>query len=177
MRLAAALAAVVAAAGPAWADDLLAVEIGQAGSVDSTDQAGPVSPPANGNLVGSAPRRHDGFTTLGTYIGAHYCLSFGFEFRAPNLPPPVSMNVEMQLDHPLWTRPGGRTSTQEHFSDTLSSAWGYHGYALEESWTMVPGVWQFTVKSGNTVLATQRFNVTVAPGLVFPAGGCAAPTS
>ncbi len=177
MRALAAMALGVVTTGPAWSQDFMAVEIGRVGSADIADQSGPVFSPSNGNLVGSAQRRHAGFSHLGSDVDAKFCLSFGFEFRAPNLPGPAAMAVEMQLDHPPWTSPDGRSSVQEHFSDTLSSAWGYHGYALEESWTMTPGVWQFTIKSGDTVLATQRFDLTVAPGQVFPGGGCAAPIS
>ena len=168
---------LVAAAMPARAQDVLAVEIGQFGVVQRSGQDGPEVPPEPGNLVGSSYQRGDEFLHLGSDIDAHFCLSFGLRLRMPNLPPPLTMKTTIEIEHPLWTRPDGVQGTKERFASVLSSQWGYTGYSLDESWTMEPGTWRFTVYLDDRVLAQQDFQLTVQPGQVFPPGGCGAPTS
>ena len=55
--------------------------------------------------------------------------------------------------------------------------WSYTGYGLEESWTLTPGTWRFTVLYEGKTLATQSFELQVDPGQPFPTEGCAAPVS
>jgi hypothetical protein len=176
--LAAAVATfLLATSTPAWSQEVLAVEIGSVGVVQKTGPDGPELPPEPGNLVGSSYQKGDDFTHLGSDVDAHFCLSFGFRVRMPNLPPPLTMRTTIEIEHPLWTRPDGLKGTRERFPSVLSSQWGYTGYSLDESWTMVPGTWRFTVYLDDRVLARQSFELTVEPGQVFPAGGCGAPTS
>ena len=167
---------VFLAPAPARAQ-VLAVEIGQAGEVEAADPDPPSSPPAGNNLVGSSPQSPKRYIHLGGDITAKFCTLFGFQFRAPNLPPPLEVPVTIVLDHPLWTRPDGRTGTQERYTNVLRNSWSYSGYHLEESWTLVPGTWRFTVMFGDSVLATQSFELTVPPGQTFPEAGCAPATS
>ncbi len=169
-------ATVPLAAGSARANPL-EVEIGRIGEVTAAD-AGPTTPPLPGNVVGSTPVLDPRYVTQGPEVEGAFCKQFGFEFRARNLPAPLSMPVEVRLDHPLWTLPDGRTSTREvNGSGIDSDHWTYSGYTLEESWSLVPGTWTFSVMAGGAVLATASFNVTVEPGQHMPEGGCAAPTS
>ena len=175
MRAAVPVLAALLAAGPAAAQ-VLDVEIGRVGVVEPTETDVPETPPADGNLVGSSPQRPARFTKLGSAIDARFCMLFGFEFRAPNMPAPLEFPVVVQLDHPLWTRPDGRSGTQERFHNLLTSEWSYTGYHLEESWTLVPGTWRFTVLTGDKVLATQSFELSVAPGQSLPTN-CGAPVS
>jgi hypothetical protein len=175
------LALVVAAtamvtAGAARAQ-VLAVEIGQAGQIEAADPDPPALPPAGSNLVGSSQQSPKRYIHIGSDIDAKFCTLFGFEFRAPNLSPPLEVPVTIVLDHPVWNRPDGRSGTQERYTNMLRSTWSYSGYHLEESWTLVPGTWKFTVMLGNSVLATQSFELTVAPGQTFPQAGCGAPVS
>ena len=164
------------AAAPAPAQ-VLAVEIGRVGVIEPTDPDPPTVPPSGDNLVGSSAQRPKRYLSAGGAIDAHYCTLFGFEFRAPNLPEPLTMPVTVQLDHPAWTRPDGRSGTRERYPNVLHQDWSYSGYHLEENWTLVPGIWTFTVLMGDTVLAAQSFDVKVAPNEKFPAGGCGAPLS
>ena len=110
---------------------------------------------------------------MGSDVDAKFCLLFGFQFRAPNLPPSMAFPVTVQLDHPLWTRPDGRTGTREVYPNVLTSDWSYAGYELDESWTLVPGTWRFTIFVGHAVLATQTFELSVEPGQTLGADGCA----
>ena len=168
-------AVLLAAAGPVA--NPLAVEIGRIGEV-AAPESGPTVPPRPGNVVGSTPVDSPKFVALGPDIQGAYCKQFGFEFRARNVPVPLAMPVEIQLDHPLWSLPDGRTSTREVNDSAVSSDhWSYSGYTLEEPFSLVPGPWTFSVLSGTTVLATVSFNVTVEPGQKLPSAGCAAPTS
>jgi hypothetical protein len=176
MRAAALGLLALAAVAPAKAQ-VLAVEIGQAGQIEPADPDPPADPPMGSNLVGSSPQRPKRYIHLGPEINAKFCTLFGFEFRAPNLPAPLEVPVTVQLDHPLWTRPDGRTGTRERYPNILRNRWAYTGYDLEETWTLVPGTWRFSVMLGDTVLASQSFELTVEPGQVFPAGGCGAPLS
>ena len=176
MRAALAGLMVMLAAAPVRAQ-VLAVEIGQAGVIEPSDPDPPAAPPAGDNLVGSSPQSPKRYIHLGSDVDARFCTLFGFEFRAPNLPAALEVPVTIVLDHPLWTRPDGRTGTQERYSNTLRNTWSYSGYHLEESWTLTPGTWVFTVMLGDAVLARQSFELTVPPGQVFPAAGCAAAVS
>ena len=157
--------------------DQLIVRIGRAGEV-ATVEAGPSQPPLPGNVAGSTPVHDPKFLQLGTEIDGTPCRQFGLEFRAVNLPPGVSVPVTVQLSHPLWTRPDGQSGTVEtNVSDVTGNRWTYVGYTLEESWSMVPGTWTFTISQGPRVLATTSFNVSVEPGQTVPVEGCSAPTS
>jgi len=176
MRPALAVLALTLAAHPVQAQ-VLAVEIGQVGTIEPADPDPPTIPPEGGNLVGSSAQKPKRYLHLGNQIDAKYCTLFGFEFRAPNLPAPLTMPVTVQLDHPLWVRPDGRSGTRERYPNVLHQDWSYSGYHLEESWTLVPGTWTFSVMMGDTVLASQSFDLKVDPGQKFPAGGCGAPLS
>jgi hypothetical protein len=164
------------AAAPARAQ-VLAVEIGRAGMIEPSDPDPVALPPTGGNLVGSSAQSPKRYIHLGPDVDAKFCMLFGFEFRAPNLPPPLEVPVTVVLDHPLWVRPDGKSGTQERYPNILRGTWSYSGYHLEESWTMVPGTWRFTVMMGDSVLASQEFELTVAPGQKFPEMGCAPATS
>ena len=90
------------------------------------------------HLVGSSPQSPKRYIHLGGDITAKFCTLFGFQFRAPNCAP-LEVPVTIVLDHPLWTRPDGRTGTQVRYTNVLRNSWSYSGYHLEESWTLVPG--------------------------------------
>ncbi len=171
LALAAAFAALPARA------QVLAVEIGRAGTIEPSDPDPVAVPPTGGNLVGSSAQSPKRYIHLGRDVDAKFCSLFGFEFRAPNLPAPLEVPVTVVLDHPLWNRPDGKSGTQERYPNVLRGTWSYSGYHLEESWTMVPGIWRFTIMLGDSVLASQEFDLTVAPGQTFPAMGCAPATS
>ena len=175
MSMARLAVAALLAAGPLQAQ-VLAVEIGRVGAIEPTAADAPSSPPTGDNLVGSSPHSPKQFTHPGSGIAARFCTMFGFEFRAPNLPAPLAMPVTVQLEHPLWKRPDGRSGTRERYPNMLRQKWSYTGYSLEESWTLVPGTWRFSILLGETVLASQSFELKVEPGQVLPAS-CAAPVS
>ena len=157
--------------------DPLRVTIGRVGQVVA-QEAGPPEPPRPGNVVGSTPVLAPTFTHLGSDIAGVFCGQFGLEFRAANLPTGVVQPVTVTLQHPLWTLPDGRTSTQEVNSSFVSpDRWTYSGYTLEESWALVPGTWSFIVSDGTRVLGSASFNVTVNPGQTPPKDGCTALTS
>ena len=164
------------APAPALADQLV-VRIGRIGEVVAPE-AGPAEPPRPGNVAGTTPVGDPKFLQLGPEIEGTPCRQFGMEFRAVNLPPGATSQVLVQLTHPLWTRPDGQTGTTEtNVSSVSSDRWTYVGYTLEESWSLVPGRWTFTISQGPRVLVTTQFNVTVEPGQTMPADGCSAPTS
>ncbi len=176
MKAAATTLVLLLAAGPCAARPF-AVTIGRMGEVSAQD-AGPTVPPRPGNVVGSTPVHDPRFMTQGPDVEGAFCKQFGFEFRAADLPAPLAVPVEVRLDHPVWTLPDGRTSTRESNENAISAdRWSYSGYTLEEPWSLVPGAWTFTVVSGETVLASVTFNVTVEPGQQMPAAGCDVPTS
>ena len=169
-------ALMVVAPASAYADQLV-VRIGRVGEVVAPE-AGPSEPPRPGNVAGTTPVLDPKFLQLGTEIEGTPCRQFGLEFRAVNLPPGVTSPVMVQLSHPLWTRPDGQSGTTEtNISSVSADRWTYVGYTLEESWSLVPGPWTFTISQGPRVLATAHFDVTVEPGQKIPPEGCSAPTS
>ena len=170
------IAAALLAATPAMAASL-AVQMGRMGEVVA-EEAGPPEAPRPGNVVGSTPVRPPRFVHLGSDVTGVFCRQFGLEFRAANLPPGEAAAVVVQLQHPLWTLPDGRTSTMEtNVSGIDADHWSYTGYTLEEGWSLVPGRWTFTISQGPRVLAVADFDVTVEPGQTEPVNGCEVPTS
>lgn len=110
----------------------------------------------------------------GTRINGVYCRQFGFSFRIANARADTVQPVTIQVTHPLWTLPDGRTGTQEQWPTTLQGGnWSYVGYSFTEAWSLEPGPWVFTIRQGARVLAEQRFQVDVTPGQVMPSEGCA----
>jgi hypothetical protein len=114
----------------------------------------------------------------GHRIEGVYCHQFGFSFRATNLAAGQIAPVTVQVTHPRWTLPDGRSGTQETWTSTLvGHEWGYVGYAFTEPWSLVPGTWSYTVSQGGRVLTQQNFQLDVAPGQTMPLQGCAAAVS
>jgi hypothetical protein len=114
----------------------------------------------------------------GHRIEGIYCHQFGFSFRATNLPADQIVPVTVQVTHPRWTLPDGRSGTQETWTSALKGReWGYVGYAFTEAWSLVPGTWSYTVSQGERVLTQQNFQLDVAPGQTMPSQGCVAAVS
>ena len=114
----------------------------------------------------------------GHRIEGVYCHQFGFSFRATNLAAGQIVPVTVQVTHPRWTLPDGRSGTQETWVSTLKgNEWSYVGYAFTESWSLVPGTWSYSVLQGEHVLTQQNFQLDVAPGQTMPLQGCVAAVS
>ena len=110
----------------------------------------------------------------GHRIAGAYCRQFGFSFRAINLPADATSSVTVQVTHPRWTLPDGRSGTQETWTSTLrGNQWGYVGYAFTEEWSLVPGLWAFTITQNGHELTEQDFQIDVTPGQTMPLQGCA----
>jgi hypothetical protein len=110
----------------------------------------------------------------GHRIEGAYCHQFGFSFHALNLAPDETIPVTVQVTHPRWTLPDGRSGTQETWTSALEgNHWGYVGYSFTEAWSLVPGTWSFTMSQGTHVLTQQNFQLDVAPGQILPLDGCA----
>ncbi len=170
MGLAFVLASGAAHAAPlqlevAGAGEVLAPDIGEARLLP-------------GNLasvtgVGTPKLIHPGHRIEGVY-----CHQFGFSFRATNLPAGQVAPITLQVMHPRWTLPDGRSGTQETWTSILQgNRWSYMGYAFTESWSLVPGTWSFTVLQEGRVLTQQDFQLDVAPGQTMPLEGCVAAVS
>ena len=158
----------IAAAPPA----ALQLEVAGAGEVVAQDIGeGKLLP---GNLasvtnVGTPKVIHPGHRIAGAY-----CHQFGFSFRALNLAADETRTVTVQVTHPRWTLPDGRSGTQETWTSSLrGNQWGYVGYAFTEDWSLVPGQWAFTVTQDGHQLTEQDFQIDVAPGQTMPLQGCA----
>ncbi len=157
--------------------DPLKIVIGRIGEV-LAPEAGPPEPPPPGNLAGTSPVHDPRFLQLGADVDGAPCRQFGLEFRAVNLPPGTTAPVTVQLTHPLWTLPDGRTGTTETNVSTVSpDRWTYVGYTLEEPWSLVSGTWTFTISQGPRILGSASFQVSAEPDAKIPVEGCSAPTS
>jgi hypothetical protein len=150
----------------------LQLEVSGAGEVIAQDMGKSAMLP--GNL---APVDNVGTPKLihpGHRIDGAYCHQFGFSFRALNLPGDQTADITVQLTHPLWRLPDGRSGTEEVWTSTLrGNIWGYVGYSFTEAWSLVPGQWRYTITQGGHVLTEQEFQVEVEPGQTWPDQGCA----
>ena len=110
----------------------------------------------------------------GYRIAGAYCRQFGFRFRATNLGPAEIAPITVQVTHPRWTLPDGRSGTREIWSSALEGReWGYVGYSFTEPWSLEPGPWVFTLLQDGRVLTEQNFQLDVEPGQTMPLQGCA----
>ena len=126
-----------------------------------------------GNLAGVTGVTTPKVIHPGHQIEGGYCRQFGFSFRARNLTGDQTAPIMIQVTHPTWTLPDGRTGTTETWTSVLQGrSWGYVGYAFTEAWSLVPGVWSFTVSQDGRVLTRQDFELQVAPGQTMPPDGC-----
>jgi hypothetical protein len=154
----------------------LQLEVAGAGEMVTQDTGEATQLP--GNLASVQSVKAPKVIRPGHRIEGVYCHEFGFSFRATNLPAGQTATVSVQLTHPLWTLPDGRTGTQEVWTNTLKGdGWSYIGYAFSEDWSLVPGSWEYTISQGDHVLTQQNFQLDVAPGQTLPLQGCAAAVS
>ena len=157
--------------GPARAATLQ-LEVAGAGEVVTQDLGEATLLP--GNLASVTNVGTPKLVRAGHRIAGAYCRQFGFSFRATNLAADKTASVIVQVTHPRWTLPDGRSGTQETWTSTLrGNQWGYVGYAFTEEWSLVPGLWAYTVTQDGHVLTEQDFQIDVAPGQTMPLQGCA----
>jgi Domain of unknown function (DUF3859) len=166
-----ALAGFLLAARPVLADPLQ-IEIANAGETYTQEVGAPKLMP--GNLAEVTAVTSPILMHAGTHITGKYCHQFGFSLRAINLPANQVVVFDVHVTHPLWKLPDGRSGTDEAWTTSIQgSRWGYIGYSLTEPWSLEPGTWTFTLSQGLRILATQSFELEVAPGQTMPADGCA----
>ncbi len=166
-----ALAGSLLAARPVRADPLQ-IEIANAGETFTREVGAPKLMP--GNLAEVTAVTSPVLMHAGTQIEGKYCHQFGFSLRATNLPPNQTAIFDVHVRHPRWTLPDGRSGTDETWTTSIEgNRWGYIGYSLTEEWSLQPGTWIFTLSQGLRVLATQSFELNVAPGQTMPSDGCA----
>jgi hypothetical protein len=166
-----ALAGSLLAAQPALADTPQ-IEIANVGETYTQEVGAPKLMP--GNLAEVTAVTSPILMHAGTRITGKFCHQFGFSLRATNLPPNKIAVFDVHVKHPLWTLPDGRSGTDEAWTTSIEGGrWGYIGYSLTEPWSLQPGTWTFTLTQGLRVLATQSFELEVAPGQIMPADGCA----
>ncbi len=166
-----ALAGSLLAACPAWAEPLQ-IEIANAGETFTQEVGAPKLMP--GNLAEVTAVTSPVLMHAGTRIEGKYCHQFGFSLRATNLPANQTAVFDVHVRHPLWTLPDGRSGTDETWTTSIEgNRWGYIGYSLTEPWSLQPGTWTFTLSQGLRILATQSFQLDVAPGQAMPSDGCA----
>jgi hypothetical protein len=149
----------------------LQLEVAGAGEVVAQDVGEAKLLP--GNLAGVTGVTSPKLIHPGHRIDGAYCRQFGFSFHATNLAPGVSAPVTVQVTHPLWRLPDGRSGTVEMWTSVLEgNRWSYVGYSFTEAWSLVPGTWTFTVSQDGRVLTEQSFQLDVAPGQTMPLQGC-----
>ena len=154
----------------------LQLEVAGAGEVFTQDVGDAKLLP--GNLAGVTGVTSPVMIHPGHRIDGAYCHGFGFSFRALNLAPGDHVPITIQVTHPKWTLPDGRTGTEESWVSVLDSGrWGYVGYSFTEPWSLEPGTWVFSVSEGSRLLTQQSFEVDVAPGQAMPLQGCVSAVS
>ena len=165
------LAGCLLASHPARAD-ALQIEIANVGETFTKEVGPPKLMP--GNLAEVTAVTQPILMHAGTQIAGKFCHQFGFSLRATNLPPNQVAAFDVHVTHPLWKLPDGRSGTTESWTTSIEgNRWGYIGYSLTEPWSLEPGAWTFTLTQGVRVIATQSFDLQVAPGQTLPEDGCA----
>jgi len=112
-------------------------------------------------------------------IEGRLCRRFGIRFILDGMGTDGVMPIIVRTRHPAITRPGGVSSTGGRYASSIGGDQpGWVGFTFDYPWELVAGTWSFAIMSDETVLAEQRFVVTVPPDADQPPpGGCGAPVS
>lgn len=152
---------------PALAQPVPQVRIVDYGEFVASRELGPRDPVSPGEagdpvMMVEEPRIVDRTTR----IEARLCLRFGIMFAVDGLAPGETLALTARSGHPPMLRPDGRVSTGATYP--LQADGGRPnlvGFAFDDPWELVAGPWTFAVLQGDTVLAEQRFDVTVPTGV------------
>lgn len=104
-------------------------------------------------------------------IEARPCRGFGIRFRLAPPDPAGTTRVTVRVTHPPMAPPGGEVRETGTYPQQVGREPGFAGYSFDEPWEMVPGTWTFAVLFGDKVLAEQRFEVVLPPGMNGPPPG------
>ena len=98
-------------------------------------------------------------------IEARLGLRFGIAARrrSPGGGPPVRVEIR----HPPFRGPDGRTQRVESWAATLTRAGMYSGWSFEAPYELAPGPWRFVILRRGRVAAERTFTV-MAPGAACP---------
>jgi Domain of unknown function (DUF3859) len=98
-------------------------------------------------------------------IEARLGLRFGIAARRRN--PGAGLPVRVEIRHPPFRGPDGRTQRVESWAATLTRAGMYSGWSFEAPYELAPGPWRFVILRRGRVAAERTFTV-VAPGAACP---------
>lgn len=131
-----------------------------------TGRRAPAPPPGGGGtgLAPAVPMSHHRYIARTDAIEARLCRSFGLHLRivpGPGEPEPPAVVVHVL--HPTFTTPEGATSSEDDFASAVVFGQTHAGFTFDHPWEMQPGEWTFVVSTGRTVVARQRFRVTLPP--------------
>ena len=172
---AAALAASWLATGVAWAQPT--GEVLDWGQV--TGRRALETPLGTGGtgMAPAVPMSHQSYIARTDAIEARLCRSFGVKLRiVPGAGESEPGLVGVRVLHPTFTGPGGMTSTEDDFASAVVFGQTHVGFTFDHDWEMQPGDWTFVVSAGGTVVATERFHVTLPPAGT-PTSDCDGTTS
>ena len=99
-------------------------------------------------------------------IEARLGLRFGIAARRRS--PGGGLPVRVEIRHPPFRGPDGRTQRVESWAATLTRAGLYSGWSFEAPYELAPGPWRFVILRRGRVAAERTFTV-VAPGAACPA--------
>ncbi len=99
-------------------------------------------------------------------IEARLGLRFGIAARRRS--PCGGLPVRIEIRHPPFRGPDGRTQRVESWAATLTRAGLYSGWSFEAPYELAPGPWRFVILRGGRVAAARTFTVvpqgTACPG-------------
>jgi hypothetical protein len=98
-------------------------------------------------------------------IEARLGLRFGIAARRRS--PGGGLPVRVEIRHPPFRGPDGRTQRVESWAATLTRAGMYSGWSFEAPYELAPGPWRFVILRRGRVAAERTFTV-VAPGAACP---------
>lgn len=164
---------LLAAAAPCRADDAPVIEIIAYGEYAPSADYGPLAAQYRQETLGDVQMTDvPPLVSETDRIEARPCTRFGLTYRIIGAAADGVLTV--QVDHPPLHDPEGGDASTERFQTPAAPGLHYTGFEFDEAWEMVPGAWTFSLLSGSQVLATQRFDVSLADGV--PAG-CHQPVS
>lgn len=122
------------------------------------------SPPSGDGLEPAREMKNIRYLERTDRIEARLCRNFGLTLRLSDaIPRTLPRWVSVRVAHPQFTRPDGKTSSEDRFPSAVVDGVTHVGFTFEQEWEMQPGNWQFVILVGGQEIARKDFTVTIPP--------------
>lgn len=97
-------------------------------------------------------------------VEARLCRNFGLSLALTDaIPRVLPGRVSVRVEHPRFSRPDGKTSTEDRFPSAVVNGVTHIGFTFDHEWEMEPGRWTFVISASGQEIARKEFTVSIPP--------------